>query len=294
MRALITGSRGQVGHQLELTKPAGATILALTRAECDITDREAILAAAQRFAPDVIINAAAYTNVDGAESDKESASRINEKGAAHVADAAVQTGARLIHISTNYVFDGSKSKPYTVTDRPSPLGIYGASKLAGEKAVLASHASAAIVRTGWVYAETGTGFVHKILDRLRAGSALRVVSDQVGTPTSAQDFAQFLWACAERPPQVKLMHWTNSGVTSWYDFAVAIHELASERGIVSRDAEIQPVSSDDYNPPAKRPWYGVLDCYETWKTYGPAPHWRTALADTFDRLAALMPQAQRG
>jgi dTDP-4-dehydrorhamnose reductase len=287
VRALITGSGGQVGHQLELTKPAGATILGLTRAQCDIGDRAAVVAAVQGFRPDVIINAAAYTNVDGAESDKESAFRINGDGAANVVHAADQASARVVHISTDYVFDGHQSTPYSTSSRPAPLGVYGASKLAGEEAVLSSDVSVTIVRTGWVYAETGRNFVRTILRLLDSGKSLTVVSDQLGTPTYAHDLAVFLWKCAERPPEEKLLHWTNSGIASWYDLAVAIQELARERRIIDSEIEIKPVRSTDYHSAAQRPAYSVLDSFLAWNIYGVARHWRSALASSLDKLAEL-------
>ena len=286
MRALITGSGGQVAHQLQLTKPAGATILALTRAQCDIGDRPAVVAAVDSFAPDVIINAAAYTNVDGAESDKESAFRINRDGAANVAHAAGRARARLVHISTDYVFDGHQSTPYSPSARPAPLGVYGASKLAGEEAVLSSDVAVTVVRTGWVFAETGRNFVRTILRLLDSGKPLAVVSDQVGTPTYARDLAAFLWKCAELPPAEKLLHWANSGIASWYDLAVASQELARERGITDSETVIKPVRTADYHTAAQRPAYSVLDSSLAWNTYGVARHWRSALASTLDNLAA--------
>jgi dTDP-4-dehydrorhamnose reductase len=293
VRALITGCGGQVGRQLEMTKPPGATILALTRAQCDIGDRPAVVAAVQGFGPDVIINAAAYTNVDGAESDRESAFRINSEGAANVAHAADQARARVVHISTDYVFDGHQSTPYSTSSRPAPLGVYGASKLAGEEAVLSSAASVTVVRTGWVYAEAGRNFVRTILRLLDAGKPLTVVSDQVGTPTYAHDLAVFLWKCAESPPKEKLLHWTNAGIASWYDLAVAIQELARERGITDSEIEIKPVRSDDYHTAAQRPAYSVLDSFLAWNTYGVARHWRSALASTLDKLPAQGVASQR-
>jgi dTDP-4-dehydrorhamnose reductase len=260
-------------------------MFAPTHAECDITIAKAVEKTIEDFRPDVIINAAAYTNVDGAESDREGAFAVNATGAGNLARGAREQGCRLIHISTDYVFDGSQRTPYSPTAPTAPLGVYGASKLAGEQEVVASGAVANIVRTAWIYAEHGRNFLRAILRQLEAGNDLRVVNDQVGTPTSAFDFAAFLWKCAANPPRQQILHWTNSGTGTWYDFAVSIQELAAARGLVGRGSKIFPVPASEYPTRAQRPSYSVLDCSLAWEIWGPARDWRIALAETLDRLA---------
>lgn len=284
MRVLITGAGGQLGRELLLTKPASIDILALNRSECDVSAPTVVNAVVSKFRPHIIINAAAFTDVNAAESETDAAFRINSDGAANVAHAAKQINAHLLHISTDYVFDGRQSMAYSITSRPNPINAYGASKLAGEEGVLASGASATIVRTAWLYAETGRNFVTTILRLLKKGNPISVVSDQVGTPTAAQDLAEVLWRCASNPQEQSILHWTNSGIASWYDFAIAIQELAVDRRIVDAGTVIMPISSHDYPSPAPRPTYSVLDSFLAWSAFGPARHWRNALAHTLDKL----------
>ncbi|HEX6966468.1 MAG TPA: dTDP-4-dehydrorhamnose reductase [Gemmatimonadaceae bacterium] len=279
MRALITGADGQLGRELARCVPPGVEVRAVDVGELDITDAAAVRSACSAFAPTVVINAAAYTAVDRAESEPERAFAVNETGAGNVARAAVEQGARIVHVSTDYVFDGTAYRPYRPTDATNPLGAYGRSKLAGEEAVAsAARERAVIVRTAWLYSAYGANFVRTMLRLLPERDVVRVVADQVGTPTWAANLARFLWTVAARPDVHGIMHWTDAGVASWYDFAVAIGEEALALGLIERAAPVISVRTEDYPTPAKRPSYGVLDKTASWSLLGePACHWRSAL-----------------
>jgi dTDP-4-dehydrorhamnose reductase len=281
MRVLITGARGQLASELVSRAPIAATVKGLSRGECDITDLPALERVVGGFRPDAIINTAAYTAVDRAEEAREEAFAVNAAGARNVAVAAAAFGARLIHISTDYVFDGLQSTPYRVDAVPSPLSVYGASKLEGEYAVLRAASDATIVRCGWLYSSSGRNFLTTILARISQPQLLRVVDDQVGVPTSAREFAGFLWWLTENPGDQRVMHWANAGQASWYDFAVAIAEIVRDREMVDPIAVIEPIKTGEHPARATRPPYSVLDATRSWKAIGKnASHWREALAFT--------------
>jgi len=278
MKALITGASGQVGRLLLETRPEGFEVIACTHADLDIGDPKAVAEFVERHRPGVIINAAAYTAVDKAESEPDAAQRINAEGPGHLAAAARDSGARLIHISTDFVFDGAASVPYRPESATNPLGVYGRTKREGERAVLEGLPErSTVVRTAWVYAATGANFVRTMLRVMRANGSVRVVADQVGTPTSARSLAEVLWQIAGHPQIRGTHHWTDAGVASWYDFAVAIAEEGAELGLVSRDATVTPIATADYPTPARRPSYSVLD-KGSLAPYGLSPiHWRKRL-----------------
>jgi len=285
MRVLITGARGQLAGELMRRAPAAATVSSVSRAECDITDNGALERVVGDFHPDTIINTAAYTAVDLAEDAREEAFAVNIGGAQNVATAAAGVGARVIHISTDYVFDGLQSTPYAVEAEPNPLSVYGASKLEGERAVIRTAPGATVVRCGWLYSAKGRNFLTTILARISQPEPFRVVDDQVGVPTSAREFTDFLWWLTENPSDQRIMHWANSGQASWYDFAVAIAQIASDRGMVHRIAAIEPFKTAEHPARARRPAYSVLDAKESWKKCGRiASHWREAVASTLDEL----------
>jgi dTDP-4-dehydrorhamnose reductase len=287
MRVLITGAAGQVGRELVRRAPAAATVQALDRSALDIRDAAAITRIVDEFKPTHILNAAAYTAVDKAESDRDAAFALNASAPRELALAAARHGAcRLIHVSTDYVFDGQSTRPYLTTDATQPLNVYGASKLAGEQAVLELlPAHAAVVRTAWVYGAHGRNFVHTMLRLMRERGAVRVVADQIGTPTAAAPLADLLWALAARPHLNGLYHWTDAGVASWYDFAVAIAEDARVRGLLSSPIEITPIATEDFPTPARRPRLSLLDKRSTIAAVGFAPdHWRTPLRAVLDEL----------
>jgi dTDP-4-dehydrorhamnose reductase len=288
MRVLVTGGGGQLAREILRSTPPGFVIDAPHRDECDVTNAEEVLALVQSTHPDLIINTAAYTAVDRAEADAPAAFAVNAIGAGTIAAAAASVRARFIQLSTDYVFDGNRSSPYPVNAEPRPLNVYGSSKLAGEIAVRESGANVTIIRCGWLFAATGKNFLLSVLDRLRASASLRVVDDQVGVPSSCRDLASFIWWCAQSDDCAEIMHWTNAGSASWYDFALAILTLAMERSLISGRVEITPVSSDDYKSPARRPKYSVLDARESWSALGKEPdHWRVAAAKTLDEHLGL-------
>jgi len=277
MKVLLTGAGGQLGQALQHCAPAGVEIVPLGHAALDIGDAEAVMARVAAEAPALIVNAAAYTAVDKAESDQAEAYRINAEGPGHLAVAAKAHGARFVHVSTDFVFDGVSGVPYRPDQPTAPLGAYGASKLAGEQAVQAALPEALIVRTAWVYGVTGHNFVRTMLRLMAERDEVRVVADQIGSPTFAGGLAEALWAL-DAAGATGLHHWTDSGAASWYDFAVAIQEEALAIGLLGRTVPILPIATSDYPTPAKRPHYSVLDKRSAVAAVGaPAPHWRANL-----------------
>jgi len=286
MKALITGANGQLGWELQRTRPEGCRIIALNRTELDITDSAAVISLFQQYQPDLVINCAAYTGVDKAESEKEKAFAVNGNGAANIAGAAADVRARFIHISTDFVFDGTKSQPYLPGDNPKPISVYGSSKLQGEKSVLAETANKALIlRTGWLYSSHGSNFVKMMLKFMAERDEISVVTDQVGTPTWARDFAKAIYNLADMPHVQGIYHWTDAGIAGWYDFAVAIQEEAFRLGLLKKNIAIKPIRTEDFPTPAKRPPYSVLDKTATWQTLGyTAEHWRTSLRKMLEEL----------
>ena len=286
MRVLVAGAGGQLGFELQRSRPLGVELLALSSGELDLTQAGAVRRRVAEERPAVIINAAAYTAVDRAESERERAFAVNGQGTANLAVAAREAGARLIHISTDFIFDGEKSSPYLPDDRPHPLGVYGASKLAGEERVREILGPAtAIIRTAWVYSSHGQNFVKTMLRLLGERETLSVIADQVGTPTWARHLAQALWRMAERE-LTGVHHFTDAGVASWYDFAVAIQEESLPLGLLGREALIRPIATGQYPLPARRPPYSVLDKAGLWQAIDWEPsHWRTALRAMLKELS---------
>jgi len=278
LKVLITGAGGQVGRMLLEMRPDNFEAIGCTHADLDIGAGDAVREWVGRHRPAVIINAAAYTAVDKAESERDSAQRINAEGPGHLAAAARECGARLIHISTDFVFDGAASVPYGPDSATHPLSVYGTTKRDGERAVLeALPQQSTIVRTAWVYAATGANFVRTMLRIMRANGAVRVVADQVGTPTAARYLADTLWRIAGNPQIGGIHHWTDAGAASWYDFAVAIAEEGAALGLVPPEVAVTPITTADYPTPARRPSYSVLD-KRSLAPYGLAPlHWRKRL-----------------
>lgn len=279
MKTLITGAAGQVGRELQESGPENWQIFALTRAELDITDEAAVRNAFQAHKPDLVINTAAYTSVDRAENEKDRAFSINSNGAAIIARATAEAQARLIHLSTDFIFDGSRSSPYLPDNRPNPLSVYGASKLGGEEAVLqGTEGKALILRTSWLYSRHGDNFVNNMVRLMAERDALNVVADQVGTPTCAGGLARAIWKLVKLSGIEGIYHWTDAGVASWYDFSVAIQEEAYRLGFLQKVIPVIPVRTADYPTPAQRPPYSVLDKTATWDLLGsPSHHWRRAL-----------------
>lgn len=282
MRVLIPGAGGQIGRALVATAPAEAEIRALNLARLDITRPAEVMREVRAFRPHLVVNAAGYTAVDRAEADPDAARAVNEGGARHLAEAAADVGARMLHFSTDYVFDGRKGRPYAPDDPPNPLNVYGATKLAGERMVLRTLGDRAlVVRTAWVYAASGRNFLRTMLRLLNEREEVTVVADQTGTPTTATSVARASWALAARPDFHTIAHWTDDGVASWYEFAVAIQEEALAAGRLKRVATLLPIATEEYPTPACRPRYSVLDCSVTRAALGLMPdHWRVALRRT--------------
>jgi dTDP-4-dehydrorhamnose reductase len=286
VKALLFGA-GQLGQELARTCPDGVDAELIDRDRADITDAAAVGALVDRLRPGLIINAAAYTAVDRAEVEREAAYAVNDQGAGNVAAAAARAGARLVHVSTDFVFDGRKGRPYLPQDPPRPLSVYGASKRAGESRVLAGRPDAVIVRSAWLYAAHGSNFVHTMLRLMGQGEPLRVVADQVGSPTWARPLAQAIWRLALNPAAHGLQHWSDDGVASWYDFAVAIQEEALALGLLATAVPITPIRTEAYPTPATRPAFSVLDCAQTRALAGlEGRHWRVALRAMLAELAA--------
>lgn len=281
MKVLLLGSQGQVGQELVTTLPAIADLTAWSRTHIDLTQSDTIIDQVLAVQPDVIVNAAAYTAVDKAESEPALAHKINGEAPGLLAQAATRCGAILLHLSTDYVFDGHQNRPYQTTDHPHPLGVYGQSKLAGEQAIRENCDRHAILRTAWVYGAKGkSNFVKTMLRLAGDRPVLNVVYDQVGSPTWAYDIAQAVTAMipALKTDTFGTYHYTNSGAISWYDFAIAIFEEAAALGYPLKVNQVNPITSDQYPTPTERPAYSVLAGQKLAQLIGQtAPHWRTSL-----------------
>ena len=276
MIALIAGAGGQLGRALQTSTPPDTIVVAPPETGFDITDPDTVARVVADARPTHVFNAAAYTAVDRAETDEAAARRVNVNAVGLLAAAARQAGAAFVHVSTDFVFDGRASTPYSPGAAPNPISAYGRTKLDGEIAACDLHGAPLIVRTAWVYAAEGNNFVHTMLRLMRERPALDVVADQVGTPTHAAGLARALWALAGRGV-TGTYHWTDAGVCSWYDFAVAIQEEALALGLLDHAVPITPIRTADYPTPAERPAYSVLDKTATWALTGPAAPWRTEL-----------------
>lgn len=258
-KILLTGADGQLGSQLLSSCPDGFEILAMTHWQLDISDQASCRSAVTTFKPDWIINAAAYTNVEKAEDEPELALRVNSDGPTNLAIAAEEAGARLLHISTDFVFDGTIRRPYRPDDQTNPLSSYGRSKLAGENAVQNTLGSdALIIRTAWLYSANGKNFMNTVLRLLREQPMLRIVADQSGTPTSAMSLASAVFGAIISDCR-GLYHWSDDGVATWYEFASEIQRQALALQLISEQKEIQPISSSEFKCKAARPVWSVLD-----------------------------------
>ncbi len=284
MRVVVTGRHGQVARALtERGADPGVAVIACGRPDCDLARPEGIAGVLAALRPDVIVNAAAYTAVDQAESAYAEALAINGAGAGAVAQAAAALGVPVIQLSTDYVFDGTKTTPYVETDAVQPVNAYGRSKLAGEVAVARATANHAILRTSWVYAAEGKNFLRTMLRLAESRDSLTVVSDQHGAPSYAPDLAEAILKVARnlvtRPDDASLrgmFHMTGSGETTWAGFAEEIFRQSSLRGGAS--ARVVPILSRDYPTAARRPANSLLDCSELRRVHGVAlPDWRDAL-----------------
>ncbi|WP_298707549.1 dTDP-4-dehydrorhamnose reductase [Chitinophaga sp.] len=275
-KILVTGAKGQLGLalQAEATRFPEFSLILTDREELDITDADAIHAffASEEF--DAVVNCAAYTAVDKAETDEETAFLLNFQAALLLAEAAQAKGSRFIQVSTDYVFDGRSNRPYTEDQDTSPQSIYGASKLRGEAAVLGTYPEAVIVRTSWLYSRHGVNFALRMQELMKEKESLNVVFDQTGTPTYAPDLAAAIFTILSHPaPEGGVYHYSNEGVASWYDFAVAIRELTGAA------CKVLPVTSEQYPTAAMRPAYSVLNKAKIKAAFGlEIPYWKDSLA----------------
>lgn len=287
MNVLVTGAAGQLGRALLAAAPDEIPVTGVVRDTLDLTRPEMIEDVFTQVRPAVVINAAAYTAVDAAESDRDAAFAVNAEGVKQLAATCAKTGARLLHVSTDFVFDGTAHRPYLPDSEPRPIGVYGASKLAGEKAVMdMPDLDWVIMRTAWVYAAAGSNFMLTMLRVMRERDDLGVVADQIGSPTWACALAGALWQCVARPDVRGIQHWTDSGVASWYDFAVAIQEEATVLGLVPGTTSIRPIRTEDFPTPAARPPFSVLDKTATRQALAlPGVHWRENLRKVLRELS---------
>lgn len=287
---MLTGSNGQLASDIApLLDKEGFETAPFDLPVLDISDKEAVLKTAEGLSPDIIINCAAYTQVDKAEDESELAFKVNAGGAANLADAATDVGALLIHISTDFVFDGLKSTPYTELDETAPQGVYGLSKLKGEQEVLGRDCDSLIVRTSWLYGASGHNFVKTMLRLAAERDVLRVVSDQVGTPTWTVDLAGLLVALARhrRDGNIKtgIYHYSNEGVASWYDLTVALVEEAGAMGESLQCNLVEPIPTSAYPTPTDRPPYSVLAKDKIKRDFNISiPHWRVSLRKMLTQL----------
>lgn len=279
-RILITGGNGQLGQELKRTCPPGHEIVTVDICDFDLCSTTDLQACFKSTHPEIIINCAAYTAVDKAEQEKDIAFKANAEGAYNLALAAQNNNAKLIQISTDFIFSGKKSSPYLPDDQATPISVYGESKLKGEKKVLSVlQDKALIIRTAWLYSALGNNFVKTMLRLMQERDSLSVVADQIGTPAWGKGLALAIWRSVDKE-LTGIHHWTDAGVASWYDFAVAIQEEALALNLLDKEISIQPIRTIDFPTPAKRPACSVLDKTSTWEALGYiADHWRVSLRE---------------
>lgn len=274
MKVLLTGSNGQLGQALLAQVPADWQVDAVARADLDLSDSDAVYEKVARGGYDVVLNAAAYTAVDKAEAEEELAIAVNARAVGAMARALGETGGRLAHVSTDFVFDGTSPRAYRPDDARNPISVYGRSKAAGEDA---AGEDAIVLRTAWVYTAGGANFVRTMLRLMREREELRVVADQIGAPTWAPGLAATLLGLVAKKAHGTFHH-SDAGVASWYDFAVAIYEEGRALGLLERDVAIVPIPTSAYPTPASRPAFSLLDSSATRAVLGDRPpHWRVNL-----------------
>jgi dTDP-4-dehydrorhamnose reductase len=288
----LTGCLGQLGSTIQLhwgasQLSASHELLAVDIDQLDLTDAEDVSAYLNQLKPAVIINAAAYTNVDGAEADEGLAYAVNAEAVCSLVSWCAANPCKLMQVSTDFVFDGSQREPYKPDAAPAPLSVYGASKLAGENEILERLPQAGIiVRTSWLYSEFGRNFVKTMLRIMTDKPELKVVNDQIGSPTSAHTLTQFLFQLIQSEISSGMYHWTDGGEISWFDFAEAIYAQGKLEGLLANDVTILPIPSAEYPTPATRPYYSVLDRSSSLALTGSEPQgWQSALQYVINSLA---------
>ena len=286
MKVLITGKGGQLAWELEQLAPAEYEIISVAHNELDISNEVLVAEFIERTKPELVINTAAYTAVDKAEENIETAYAVNKFGVKYLAQECKKYNARILHISTDFVFDGTSTIPYQDDAKPIPINVYGASKLAGDIALNEILPGASVtVRTSWVYSVNGNNFVKNMLSLMKEKQQLGIIYDQDGSPTWAKGLAQWLWIIATKPEVTGTYHWTDAGVASWYDFAIAIQELGLEKGLLNKLIPILPIPTSSYPTPAKRPAFSVIDKSSAETISGlKTIHWRKQLSSMMDGL----------
>ena len=297
MKVLLTGGTGQLGRTIIFSKPSNVNLLAPKRSELDLNNQENIRKVICFQKPDWVINCGAYTNVDKAESETELVEKINSKAPKTLAQEILKYGGKLLQISTDYVFDGHANKPYKVFDKKNPQNVYGKSKLIAEgfiKEILNKSNQHLIVRTSWVMSPYGENFVKTILNLLINRSEIEVINDQYGSMTSTKYLTETLWKLIysneDRSRKEKVFppihHWSDEGILSWYEIAVAIREISKELGIISKPAKITPIKTKEYNFKAERPKYSALDCKKTEEILNiKKVHWRNSLSEIIHSIS---------
>ena len=279
MKVVVIGKSGQLATELSNLTSDEIDIICLGKNEIDIEDKSAIEAKLSELKPNAVINAAAYTAVDLAETESDKAKKINGYSVGLLAEVCKLFSIHLIHVSTDFVFDGTQSTPYLTDDTTSPINMYGASKAIGEELIVKIlPKNSCIIRTSWVYSTHGNNFVKTMLTLMEDKPELGIISDQIGTPTYAKTLAQASLHAAINK-LTGIYHWTDQGVASWYDFAVAIQKLAFDKGLISKKIPIKAITTADYPTPAKRPSFSVLDKSQNANTFPPEliVHWRQQL-----------------
>ncbi len=285
MKVLITGSNGQLGRTLRYKKPSNIELIALTRDDLDLSSEKSINEIIKFHQPEWVINAGAYTSVDLAEDNQEIANQINANAPKLIAKCLSDIGGKLLHISTDYVFDGKQSHPYEPNQTTNPINVYGLTKAKGEKEAT-KLGNTKIIRTSWLYGPMGKNFLTTMLKlhslKAEKSEPLFVVSDQIGSPTSTLTLAEACWKSLNiKEDSTKIIHWSDSGCASWYDLAVAIGELGVKSELISKSANVKPIKAKDYPRKAKRPYNSMLDCSASEALIGINQYyWRFALWDT--------------
>ncbi|MBE5215462.1 dTDP-4-dehydrorhamnose reductase [Pectobacterium sp. A535-S3-A17] len=280
MKILLTGANGQLGRCFQDRLPTEWEILATDTAELDITDLARVEEIVKDFQPDAIVNAAAYTAVDKAESEPELAEKINVTGPENLAVVANKQGIRLVHVSTDYVFDGNATEPYHEDSATNPLSVYGKTKLAGEQAVTQAAPETIIVRTAWVFSEYGNNFVKTMLRLAKERDTLSVVNDQRGCPTYAGDLAQAIISLLEKNAAGGIYHYCGDKEVSWYEFAKTIFSVAEQKAVLNKTPVLTSITTAQYPTPAHRPAYSTLAGGKIQTLGIPLSDWQRALNKT--------------
>jgi dTDP-4-dehydrorhamnose reductase len=290
MKILLTGSKGQLGREVvKAGINAGLDIISMDLPEIDITDSEKLIRIFSELKPSIVINAAAYTAVDLAETQKNLCYAVNQDGPANLTRLCGKNKARLIHISTDYVFDGKADKPYREIDPVSPVNVYGHSKAEGEKAVLAGPGKHIILRTSWLYGRYGKNFIKTMLRMGQEKKTIQVVNDQYGCPTCAYDLAEVIIVIAQRLMENQsnnsgIYHYCGNGITTWYEFAISIFQIAGELGLKNMPL-VTPITTSQFPTAAKRPLYTALDCSVIGKSFGvELKPWKHSLKKTIHQI----------